>query len=320
MAFAPKTGAALTADLATLSFNLPVLIPDFLYAQTVTMLAADPGAGKSVIAMQLALALSSGTPLFGTFPIPAPKRIYYLQLEGSYYQSLDRLRLMQTRIPLIADNLCWDMGEGLNVLRDHDLLTLEAKLKAFTPIDLLILDPLYMIVAGGLSEDRPASAVVRASTRLMQTLGCAIWLNHHTHRAKYLNGERVTEDDPFYGSQWLKAHVDASWHLTRIASNKVRLDCKKDRHSVLGHRIDLLYHEDTMTCEEIRYSDAPAMTKVLHYLSECKLRNMVTTFADIQAKTGVSHAHLRRLKNEIGKLDIVNFVTHSGQATSWVPK
>lgn len=320
MSFTPRTGSALTEDLATLTSCLTPVIPDFLYCGTTTMLASDPGVGKSIISMQLALALSSGTTLFGSFPIPAPQRVYYLQLEGSYYHSLERMRLMREVVPLSTENLCWDMGEGFNVLRPADWLALEQRIATFGHPQVIIIDPIYMLVVGGLSEDRPASAFVRFSNALMQTFGCANWLNHHTHRPHYANGEQMEEEDPFYGSQWLKAHVDASWLLTRIGNGLVRLSCRKDRHSTLRKQIDLFYHEESMTCEEIHFGSAPAMTRVLNFLNECKKQNVTTTFSEIRAKTGVSHAHLRRLQNEIRGMGIVNFITSSGRATCWVPK
>ena len=316
----PRTGELLQKDLANLSLELPMLISDFLYAQTSTMLASDPGIGKSIISMQVALSLSSGTTLFGTFAIPQPQKVYYLQLEGSYYQTIERLRLMQQKIPILVENLCWDMGEGFNVLRESDWLKIEQRIKTFGKPALLIIDPIYMIVAGGLSEDRPASAFVRFSNALLQTFGTANWLNHHTHRSHYSkNGEKVEEDDPFYGSQWLKAHLDASWLMTRSGKSKVRLECKKDRNSTLTRRVDLVYHEDSMTCENVLYAEAPAMTKVLTLISECKVRNITISFSEIQEKTGVSHAHLRRLQNEIGKLNLVRFIKSSGKSTLWQP-
>lgn len=319
MAFTPRTGQTLVNDLATLSLDLPVLIENFLFAQTSTMLASDPGVGKSIISMQVALSLASGTPLFGTFAIPQPRKVYYLQLEGSYHHAIDRLRAMQQKIPLLAENLCWDMGEGMNILREADWLRLEQRIKTFGTPALVIIDPIYMIVLGGLSEDRPASAFVRFSNLLMQTFGCANWLNHHTHRAKYANGQLVEETDPFYGSQWLKAHLDASWLMTRSSSNKVKLTCKKDRHGVLSHQLDLIYHEDSMTCENLAFTDSPAMARVLAVLADCKTRNITITFSEIQAKTGVSHAHLSRLKNEIGKMGLVNFRNSRGKSTIWEP-
>ena len=314
-----RTGSSLTNDLTSLTFDLPLLIPDFLYKQTVTMLAADPGIGKSIVSMQLAVSLSYAPPLFGTFPIPTPKRVYYLQLEGSYHQTIHRLRQMQSAIPLHTDNLCWDMAEGLNVLRDPDCLALEQRIQQFEHPDLIIIDPIYMAVIGGLSEDRPASAFVRFSNRLTQTFGCAVWLNHHTHRPRYQNGGKVEEDDSFYGSQWLKAHLDASWIMTRgTANNRVHLTCKKDRNSVLCRRIDLLYHEDSMTCERLHFDQTSAMTKVMTFLTECKRRNITTTISEIGASTGVSHAHLNRIKNEIGKIGIVTFVNSPGKSTCWI--
>ena len=320
MPFTPRTGASLLHDLATTSPDLPALIPDFLYAETATMLVAEPGIGKSIISMQVALSLSSGTALFGTLPIPEPKRVYYLQLEGAYHQSLDRIRLMQRAIPLVADNLCWDLGEGLNVMRQQDWLRAESRIKQFGKVDLLIFDPIYMLVSGGLSEDKTATAFVQFSNAMMQTFRTAIWQNHHSHRARFSkNGEEIQEDDPFYGSQWLKAHLDASWFMQRMARNKVRLDCKKDRHGVLTNRLDLIYHEDSMTCENVLYIDSSYMTKLLDLIQSCKKSNITLTFNQIADKIGVSHAHLRRLQNEIGKMNLVIFHKSPGKSTLWQP-
>ena len=319
MAFPPRTATDLTNDLANLAYEPPTLITDFLYGQTSTMLASDPGIGKSIVATQIALSLSSGTPLFGTFPVPMPQKVYYLQLEGSYYHSIERLRLMQQKVPIITENICWDMGEGLNTAREDDWTRLEARILAFGTPALIVIDPIYMAVIGGLSEDRPASAFVRFSTRLMQRFGCANLLVHHTHRTRYHNGEEVQEADPFYGSQWLKAHLDASWLLLRTGKSKVRLDCKKDRNGVLPKRIELVYHEDSMTCENVLFSDTSAMNKVLALIARCKAQNITISFSEIEEQTGVSHAHLVRLKNEIAKMHLVEFHKVPGKSTLWKP-
>ena len=319
MSFIPRTGAVLTQDLANLSLDLPVLIPEFLYARTSTMLASEPGVGKSIVSMQLALSLSSGTSLFGTLTIPQPQKVYYLQLEGSYPHTIERLRLMQQKIPIVADNLCWDMGEGMNVLREQDWLRLESRIKAFGSPALILIDPIYLAVAGGLSEDRPASAFVRFSNNLMQTFGSANWLNHHTHRVRYHNGEEVQEHDPFYGSQWLKAHLDASWLMTRTGESKVKLDCKKDRNSTLLKQLNLVYDEESMTCENVLYADSPAMVRLVALLADCKTRNITLSFSEIQAKLGVSHTHLCRLKNGIAQMNLVKFHKSPGKSTIWEP-
>ena len=317
MLFLPRTGDTLAQDVANLSLDLPALIPDFLYSQTSTMLAADPGIGKSIISMQLALSLASGSPLFGTFAIPVPQKVYYLQLEGSYPHAIERLRRMQSVVPLSAEHLCWDMGEGFNVLREADWLRVEARITRFGTPALLIIDPLYMLVAGGLSEDRPASAVVRFLTAMMQTFHCAQWVNHHTHRTRYHNGRIVEEVDPFYGSQWLKAHFDASWLMTRMGKSRVRLDCKKDRNGVLTKSLELIYHQETMTCENIKFAEAPAMAKVLAVIADCKGRNITISSQEICMKTGVSHSHLYRLQNEIGKMNLVKLHKFPGKDTLW---
>ena len=74
-----------------------------------------------------------------------------------------------------------------------------------------------------------------------------------------------------------------------------------------------------MTCENILFADTPAMTKVLAIIARCKARNSTISFAEIEDETGVSQAHLKRLKNEIAKMNLVEFHKVPGKSTLWKP-
>lgn len=323
----PKFGPALLNDLANLDLISHPLVENFLYEQTATMLMADPGVGKSVLAMQLALSLANGEPLFGVLPVPKRQPVYYLQLEGSYYKAIQRLRLMQQHLPIVTglnEGLCWDRLDLLNVLNATHVTSLVERIASWGTPAVIIFDPIYRSVMGGLSKDEVASQFCAVSDRLMQQFHCANLLVHHTHRSQFLDGKKLQEDDPFYGSQWLKAHVDVSYLVTPLTAerNRVVLECKKNRDLDVLPRIVLDFDPHTYTClmnpEE---SQASAMSKLILFLTELKKSGQKQTDVyHIEGCINVSLAHLKRLMKIHPIPDMVNFVKISGSTTKWVLK
>ena len=321
----PKSGVTLLNDLDNLDLITKPLVEQFLYEQTATMLMADPGLGKSVIAMQLALSLVTGEPLFGVLPIPAPQRVCYLQLEGAYFKAIQRLRLMRqvfTISPEAAERLYWDRLDLLNLINPRHVQELVARIAAWGQPALIILDPIYRSVMGGLSKDEVASQFCWVSDFLMQRFQCANLLVHHTHRAAYQEGRKLEEDDPFYGSQWLKAHVDVSYLLTALSPDRSRavLECKKNRDLDVLPRIVLDFDPHTYTClmnpEE---SQAGAMAKLLLHLNTLRKSGIKQTDVyQIEGCIKVSIPHLKRLMKIHPIPDMVTFLRITGATTKWV--
>ena len=320
--FPLKTGATLLSDLENLTITSHSLIEDFLYTPKVTMIAADPGVGKSLIATQIALSLSSATALFGIFAIPTPARVYYLQLEGDYEEFIERMRLMREVVPLDPAYLCWDTTPVLNVLNPvHEDIVVK-RIKSWGRPDLIIFDPIYRTVRGGLSKDEPASAFVQFSSRLKATFHCAQLLLHHTHRPSR-ERDAKEEDDPFYGSQWLKAHVDVSYLLKAENPDRSRASLinKKARGANVLRYISLEYHPETMTCS-MRFNpgEGDALTRILTYVNFCKQSGKVTDFYEVAQVCSISHAHLRRQIKLPALIEKVDFANDPPNKTLWKPK
>ena len=319
----PRFGHALEEDVRSLAFHPEPLVHEFLYKQMVMMLAADPGAGKSVIATQIALSVASGIPLFGVLPVERPAKVYYLQLEGHYAEFIERIRFMQRDLQTLNyGNLAWDTNAHLNVLNTAHADALISRIQAWGTPDLIVLDPIYMAVAGGLSKDEPASAFVRFSNRLRQTFGCAVLLVHHTHRTQFSNGKEVQEDDPFYGSQWLKAHVDTGYMLKiqNAEHSRVNLINTKARGKNVHKVLALHYHPETFTCSlDFEAKSGDAMTRLMAFASRCKSEGKVSDFLEVASKIQVSHAHLRRLQGDSSFPLYFNVVKAGGKKHLWIP-
>lgn len=319
-----KTGSTLLDDLDNLQIVSHPLVEDFLYHPKITMLAADPGTGKSLIALQLALSLSSATPLFGVLGVPKPVRVYYLQLEGDYEEFIERMRSMRQVIPLDAEYLCWDTTPVLNVFDSTHREQLFKRIHSWGKPDLIIVDPIYRAVSGGLSKDEPASAFVAFSSQMKAEFDCAQLLIHHTHRpSKDRDGFKVAEDDPFYGSQWLKAHVDVSYHLehAHTSGSSSTLTNKKSRGANVLKKLSLTYHPETMTCEMVfTAQEGDALTRILAYIAFCKQQGKETDFYEVATAVSISHAQLMRYCRNPVILDKVELIKRRPHKTLWRPR
>lgn len=307
----------------------PPLIAGFIHEGSVILVSAEPGVGKSTIAACWMAQASSGLPVFGQLFVPRPLVIYYIPFERGAEEIAERFRYIQNSVKINWDNLYVNPNfAGFNVNKDshadeiigtirHDLAGRHA--------DIIVLDPIYAAVPGGLSKDEAATQFTRFSSRLQAEFGCANYLNHHTSRDKYTDtGDKVERDDPFYGSQWLKAHCTGGFLLKRISENPVLLN-KKDNHSCLMKSIPLQYDPADYTVYMAESTDGG--TSMTHHDRLLMLyRTLYTqgkesiTFAQIQrCLMGVSHSHLRRLMRHPPFSTAFSVAKSNGKASLYTP-
>ena len=319
-----RTGDALRVDLETLEVSHQPLVEGLLYQGHITFIAGEPGGGKSIVATQAALALSSGTPVFGSLAVAAPKRVYYLQLEGSYPDTIDRMRRMRTKVPINVANLAWDFRTGLDLLKEEDATSLLDHVTGWGAPDLLIVDPLYQAVFGELSAELPTKALLKFLDRFRSVFPhCAVLLIHHTRKPSYDKGQRVKEDDPFYGSQWLKAYVDSSYILTTGTgryTDHVFLRNKKDRYSVAVKELLLHYDPETDTVTtDAPFEEQSPYERVVKHLAACKAAGATTDFFETADVTKTSFRHLRRIMLTLLQKGLMRADKRKGHKKIWEP-
>jgi len=166
-------------------------------------------------------------------------------MERPETESLERLQLMKGDLDVDWSNLFIDVElQALNFLNPSHFEYVLSRGTEIKP-DLAIIDPLYGI-ATGLSKDEIASGVSKMFTVFKKTLGCTLWILHHTIKNTYevIEGRKVVKDDPFYGAQWLKAHVTASY-LADNFEGGIKLVCKKDSHGRLIKELTTSFDHDS---------------------------------------------------------------------------
>lgn len=278
----PYTGLALKTLAESPTQPRQPLIEQLVYEKTVMMVYADPGAGKSIVSLCMALQASAGLPVFGFFEPVRPLKIYYALTERGIEEPLERIQLMKNAFEINYDNIYFDEGTiGINVLDQKDEDKLVQRIEKYCPwVDIIVFDPIYSMVRGGLSDPEDATLFAQFSARVQNHLKCANWFNHHTlkNTSDYVDGQFVQKNDPFMGSQFLKAHVTAMYHLTQ-RNNQPHFAWKKDSHGFLLKQFNLNYHGETQTVSmKLDTSEMTSKDKASTFLISCKKASKSFTF------------------------------------------
>lgn len=301
---AAYTSKVLEARIKTAQESRPPIIEGYVHERSVIMVSSDPGIGKSTVSAVEIAQSSLGIPVFGQLFVPKPVVSYYIPFERGSQEIEERFKHIEKSIPMNYDNIYVNENfMGLNVINDvhaDDIVrNIRNDIKE-RKIDIMYLDPIYSAVAGGLSGDEKASMFTRFSTRLQVEFKCAIRMNHHTVKASYASetGTKIEKDDPFYGSQWLKAHCTGGYYMKRSPSDDGPvLYNKKDSHSCLLSKIPLIYEPETYTVfMEGVGKTIPAKDRLLMAYRTFRSAKKTVNFREIQGCImGVSDSHLRNL-------------------------
>ena len=301
------------------------IITDLLYANSVFMLTGEAGKGKSVIATQLAISLSSATPMFGSLTIPNPKRVYYLQLEGYAPDYFRRMFFMASAIKANYSNIYWDADKKFNAMDEG---CTKAKVlhitNAFPKPDVIILDPIYKAVYGDLSRAEVALALIRFSDLLTDTFGSTVVLIHHPHREKHtLTGKLIKETDAYYGHSFIRNHIDTAYVFSQIGEDGQlsKLERTKLREERSLHEIILRYHPETYTCTmEAHPTQETKKERVEAFLTSHAKVGTSTTFAKVKAACSIGDTFLREIQSEWFQDGRLRISREDGKVSIWIPK
>jgi len=163
--------------------------------------------------------------------------------------------------------------------------------------DVIIIDPLYGI-ATGLSRDEVGSNVAKIFTVLKKSLNCALWINHHTTKSVFdvIDGEKVPKGDPFYGAQWLKAHITGSYLMGEGQNGVVMLN-KKDSHGNLLKTIELNFDEETYISTMSKSSLSIAERYKMYINAIGRTPSKTFCFEDARANLGCTISAFRSINS-----------------------
>ncbi len=278
------------------------LIEGFLYKKSAQMLFAPDGAGKSLIVLQACIqGTVDGGKVFGELLVPKAFNTLYIYAERSIDEVAERLKRMTTKTPYDAQRFVVTADlQDIN-LRDQKSFTSGLdRIKwiaenSMKQVDLVVLDPIYAMVRGGLKDDEGASFITEFSRLLQSHFGCSVLIVHHANRGQKDkdSGKRIGED--MFGSRFLSAHCTGVYKLTLNAEKTgTILECEKSSAVNLDKRIELVYEPETdLSWIRGKGGNISKMDKLFNYLRTCKQQGKTFTFEEMKENSGVSTSHLR---------------------------
>ena len=194
------------------------LIEDLWAHQAVGLIGGAPKCCKTYLALEIALAVASGTPCLGRFPVHDTGPVLLFAAEDAPVQVHDRIRgLAQARgVDFDALPVFLILAEQLRLDIARDKQRLAAVLEEHRP-RLLILDPFVRLHRLDENSATEVSALLADLRALQRRFHLAVLLVHHTRK-----GNGPVAGQALRGSSDLHAWGDSNLYLKK-ADTHIRL-------------------------------------------------------------------------------------------------
>ena len=185
----------------------PWLIDGIMYPQDRLMVVAAEGAGKTVLARQVALCAQCGVHPFTRYPLSnGPVRVLSIDLENRpravTHNTELVMRALHEKFPnFVPQGRTIEQPDGMNLLSTLHRRRFDATMAHYQP-QLVILGPLYKAFRapdGKTDGESTADEVAKFLDRMSRKHGFAIWIEHH---APFGAGGKSRDLRPYGTSYW----------------------------------------------------------------------------------------------------------------------
>jgi RecA-family ATPase len=186
------------------------LIEGLWARQGVGVVGGHPKLGKTWVALEMALAIASGQPCFGRFPVREHGPVLVYCVEDGKQRIRDRMAGLCAARCVDFDRLPvgWIDAEEIALDRPGDQLRLHATV-GWARAKAIVLDPLVRLHLGDENSSQDISRLLRFLRILQQRHGTAVILVHHTRKAaaaEHGQGLRGSGDVHAWGDSNLYLH------------------------------------------------------------------------------------------------------------------
>lgn len=195
-------------DLLEREFTATTWLVDGLITRGgITTFGGEPKSTKTWLALEVAIAIATGTKVCGEFSA-APGVVGYFFAEDHDRQVRNRVRaLLAGRGSKLARNRLHTRGRGMfiDITKDDELAWVIASARSIGKLDLLVLDPLRDISSAAEDKSDEMSPVMRRLRLVGELLGCTVAIVHHTGKASLDTkgrrpGQRLRGSGAIHGS------------------------------------------------------------------------------------------------------------------------
>lgn len=270
------------------------IIENVLYERDVLCLIADPGVGKSIMALQLLFSLTSGKDFLGTYAVGKPYTVLYVQTEGDRAETLDRIKAMKHALEI--DDKMWAHlnlpGIHLNTPAGFEKFLAYARQSPMR-YDVIIIDPLYTTVKGSMVSDEVAGGWVMSVRKIREVYGSAVVVLHHDNKeTKDSDGNAIPRGkNNVFGSVFWGAFFNSTFKL-RVSKGFYILEGGKQRSGKIVDSLTLemvqplpLYYKQVLDAD---------YGKAFDLVKEVVMKDGPISAAHVIKKTSIAKATVYR--------------------------
>jgi len=247
------------------------LIQDILWEGDHVFLLGKEKSGKSILALQMMCALTSGSAFLGKFEVPAKYPILYVQAEGKLRDTIERLKCMTSElgVEFEPDNfhLLYYHSISLDTPQGYEEYI---RLTEHIPVEkhpkVIFLDPLYMSMMGDLIDNQCARNMVRNIRKICDAFNCAIVILHHENKpTRNKDGNKIErgKNETIFGSFVWSAFVDHVLAIDLKDNGFRRLSCDTQRTSKVVRDVEInLVHPYPLYFEIVGDVQKPYVSEV----------------------------------------------------------
>ena len=207
------------------------------------------GSWKSMLALQLAMCLSSGESWLGFEVPPEGVSTLYLQTEVTQVELQKRLAKMWNGWYGQKKKPCLIRSEGyLKLDEPAQMASVDHNLEQHRP-EVLIIDPLFQMMSGSMVDDKDVRKLLDSLTLMSHKRNVAVVLI--THRRK--RGPLGASSDDLYGQAWFKAWPDTIIRVERKGGESDAIDLVFDKVRYASARVrtrEVMFRRDDLQLEE----------------------------------------------------------------------
>lgn len=211
------------ADIERLPEGERWLVDGFLANSSIAVLASSPKAGKTWVALGLAVGVASGAPALGRFHVPSPGPVLLFHAEDDSRAVRERIESIAVGQGLAFQDLPIHVitATSLRLDEEDDRANLEELLLHLRP-KLLVLDPLVRLHAGAESYVGHMAELFGYLRSLQRRFDVAILVTHHVAKNRAA-GSAAQPGQAMRGSGDIHAAYDHGATLHRQADGSVVL-------------------------------------------------------------------------------------------------
>ena len=222
------------------------IVDGYLWERDVVMLLGSEKSGKSILALQMAMNISMGTPFLDKY-ICLKRPVIYLQTEGKKDETPVRMEKMMRKLEadktifyrLYKKFLPIDVLEyGLSLEKKFD------EIKENIKGGVLFIDCLYTTMVGDINENKDIRRFLACMSAILEKYGLTCIVVHHERKEQFFEGHVLEVGDKgSYGSVFLRANVDHIIFLDKKKDQTRTLTCDTQRSGQVSERETLVLVE-----------------------------------------------------------------------------